>query len=298
MATFSVRGLIRRILAISFIAGTTLGVGGFYLALRSQALADAKVNSRLLVSAASAVRSYTDERVFPVMSQLPSDEFHEETVPSFAAQSVFRRVATEFPDYSYRETALNPTNSADRPTSAEVEIINAFRSNTALAELSGIRDEGGNSLFYLARPIRVKDGKCLSCHGKSDAAPASLIAKFGASNGFGWRMDETVGIQMLSIPVTKELRRAVELALALGLALVGLFGVTYLALTLALERALVRPLVTLSEAAEALSREGEPRLELPQGGATEIARLSNAIKRLRASVENAIRRAMVARRGD
>jgi protein-histidine pros-kinase len=42
--------------------------------------------------------------------------FLPHSVPSFAAQAVLRTVEKEFPDYSYKEAALNPTNPADRAT--------------------------------------------------------------------------------------------------------------------------------------------------------------------------------------
>ena len=61
-------------------------------------------------------------------------------MPAFAAQNVFERVQKVNPAYSYREPALNPTNPNDRPTAVEVELINRFRAEPQLGELTGIRE--------------------------------------------------------------------------------------------------------------------------------------------------------------
>src|SRR5262249_6264191 len=153
--------------------------------------------------------------------QFPAVEFREATVPSFAAQTVYRSVRNRSPAYTYREAALNPTNTEDRATPFEVELINKFRADAALTELTGIRDTENGSVFYLARPIRITGAECLVCHSTPERAPPAMLAKYGSSNGFGWKVNETVGAQTLTVPIEEELRDAVELAtvIAAGLLL-------------------------------------------------------------------------------
>ena len=128
------RRTVRRILFSVFLVALVAGVGGFYLLLQDRALRQAASEARILLTSALAIRGYTAENILPKLSRLPEGEFHEETVPSFAAQTVFRAVARTYRAYTYREPALNPTSPADLATPFEVELIQRFRANRELQE--------------------------------------------------------------------------------------------------------------------------------------------------------------------
>ena len=61
-------------------------------------------------------------------------------------------------------------------------------------------------VFYLAQPIRIEDAECLTCHSSPDRAPRAMLAKFGAVDGFGWKLHDTVGMEILTVPLTEQLR--------------------------------------------------------------------------------------------
>jgi protein-histidine pros-kinase len=288
MTKVSTRGLIRRILLLILVTSLVAGAGGVYTFLRQRALEQAVANARLMLVTAVAVRSYTNDFIVPVLERLPADKFYKMTVPSFAAHSVYRAVQATYPAYTYRESALNPTNPDDRPTSFEVEMINRFRANAQLEELRGVRDSDDGSVFYLSRPIKITQGACLRCHSTPDLAPAAMIAQYGPINGFGWKLDEIIGIQTLTVPVEQELRGAAELAILIAGGLLVVFFVIYWALTLSLDTAVVRPLVALARAAEEASKSSDQRIVLPRAGAEEVQTLADAIERLRVSVLKAI----------
>lgn len=285
----TVRRTVRRILASVFLFALIAGVGGFYLLLQQRALDHAASEARILLTSALAIREYTSDNVLPKLSRLSNDEFHEETVPSFAAQTVFRKVARSYDAYSYREPALNPTSPADLATPFEVELIQRFRNQSGMEETSGIRAAGGEQLFYLARPIRVTQESCLACHSTPDRAPPAMVAKYGSTAGFGWRMGEVVAVQVLTVPVTEAMKGSLELVAMLGLGLALVFTAAYLALTLSLDQTVVRPLQTLSRAATAASQSNDGRLQLPRTGAGEVRDLADAIERLRVSLRKAMR---------
>ncbi|HWL83990.1 MAG TPA: DUF3365 domain-containing protein [Roseomonas sp.] len=283
-----IRRTVSRILVSVFLIGLLAGLGGFYFLLQERALRQAAAEARILLTSALAIRGYTAKNIFPKLSRLPTDEFHEETVPSFGAQTVFRMVASDYGAYTYREPALNPTSRADLATPFEVELIQRFRADAALHELSGVRPTETDRLFYLARPIRVTQEGCLTCHSTPDRAPPAMLAKYGSTNGFGWQMNEVVGAQVLTVPVTEGLKGSLELVGMLGLGLAVIFGVAYVALVLALDTMVIRPLGALSRAAEAASQSHDTRLRLPRAGASEIRSLADAIERLRTSLGKAL----------
>jgi Protein of unknown function (DUF3365) len=281
---------IRLVLIPIFVVVAIVGSGGAYLLLRNDAMTRAAENARFVLNTATAIRAYTQDHVLPDVSKAPTSQFYETSVPAFAAQNVFERVQKMNPAYSYREPALNPTSPNNRPTAVEVELINRFRTDGKLTELTGIRDSQAGWVFYLARPIRITDAACLVCHSTPDKAPPAMIAKYGPSNGFGWKLNETIGIQTLTVPIAEQLKGSVELAVSLAAGLLLVFVVTYFAVAYMLQVTLVRPLRDLTQAAEAASVSVADRAAPVASGMREIRDLGDAIERLRVSLMKALRR--------
>jgi HAMP domain-containing protein len=280
--------VIRLILVLIFVAVLILGAGGGYLLLRGYAIARATEDARLVLNTALAIRAYTQEQVSPELAKAPANEFYDTSVPAFATQSVFARVQKLNPAYTYREPALNPTNPNDRPSAVEIDLINRFRTDPKLEELTGVRDNGAGPVFYLARPIKATE-PCLACHSTPDKAPPAMVAKYGASNGFGWQLGEIVGIQTLTVPIAEELKGSVELAVNLAAGLLLIFVATYLAIRYALQVMLVRPLRELSVAAHDASLSTAARVGMPTSGTSEIQDLAQSIRRLHESLLKALR---------
>ena len=140
----------------------------------------------------------------------------------------------------------------------------------------------------VARPVRITDAQCLTCHSTPERAPPAMLAKYGSANGFGWQLGETVGVQLLTVPVTQQFRNTLELVSILmgGLALI--FAVAYFALTAAMEATVSGPLEKLAAAAEQAGRSTSETPELPFSGAREIRVLAQTIQRLRVSLAKAL----------
>lgn len=288
MSKLDVQGLVTRILLSVFVVALIAGTGGFYVLLRNNALTQAEREARILLSSAQSVRDYTGTALVPKLARLPDTEFHPETVPAHVAQVVFQDVSRNAGAYSYREIALNPTNPADRAAPFEVGLIRQFRGNAQLAEIKGTHDADQGKIFFLAHPIRITDPQCLACHSTPDRAPAAMIAKYGAANGFGWQLGETVGVQLLTVPVSEQLRGTLAFVAVLACGLLVVFFIAYAALTFSLRTMVVAPLRQLDDAAEAASRSIGAELQLPAGAVGEVTRLGEAIRRLRLSLSKAL----------
>jgi protein-histidine pros-kinase len=287
MFNISTNGIVRTVLISSFAIALLMGAGGAYFLLHARAVQRTAAEAGRLLSAATAVRNYTDQHIAPLLRN--NDKFHAETVPAFAAQTVYRTVQEDYPGYIYREPALKPTNPNDLPTPFEVELLNRFRANPDLKELAGVRDDGKGSVYYLARPIKAQES-CLLCHDTPQRAPAAMVAKYGPNNGFGWQLNEVVALQSLTVPAAEELRETGEIAMLLAGGLLLVFLATYFALTLSIESLVVRPLRSLARAAEAASLGNDTGAALPASGAQEIQSIAAAIERLRTSLTKALKR--------
>jgi Protein of unknown function (DUF3365) len=140
--------------------------------------------------------------------ELLDNEFHPQSVPAFAATEIFAYLREKFPDYFYKEATLNPTNPRDRATDWESDVVNQFRGDSARAEFIGTRDSSTGTALFLSRPIKVNNVSCLECHSTPDKAPAEMIKLYGGDNGFGWKLNDIIGAQIVSVPVSVPVRMA------------------------------------------------------------------------------------------
>jgi hypothetical protein len=140
--------------------------------------------------------------------ELLDTEFHPQSVPAFAATEIFGYLREKFPNYFYKEATLNPTNPRDRATDWETDIVNQFRGETGPSEMSATRDTPNGISLFLARPIKVNNVSCLECHTTADKAPVEMIKLYGTANGFGWKLDDIIGAQIVSLPLSIPLQLA------------------------------------------------------------------------------------------
>ena len=245
-------------------------------------------NARIMMAAANAIRNYTATDLVPLMPLERDGKFVPQTVPAFAAQKNFREIQAAFAGFSYREAALNPTNLSDRAQDWEADIINMFRNDAARQEVIIERDTMTGPALYLAHPIVVKEEACLACHSAPPAAPASMIHDYGSANGFGWKMNETIGAQILSIPMTLTLKLAHDAYISFLITLVAVFAVVAIVLNVLLHYLVIAPVKRVSAMADAVSLGHEDVETYIKPGKDEISSLSVSFNRMRHSLDHAM----------
>ena len=278
---------------LAIFTAFTVGFVGAGLFLHSlfveQARGQVLQNARIMMSAANAIRSYTIHEVQPVLGSEVNGRFLAISVPSFAAQTNFKQVQTGFPDYSYKEAALNPTNPLDRTTDWEADFVNSFRHQSTLGEMIAERDTPSGRSLNLARPLVVRDAACLSCHSTPDHAPAAMTKVYGTANGFGWQLNETIGAQIVSVPMSVPLHEAQTLFLTFMGILLGVFLAIMVLLNALLHFTIVRPVKKVAAVADAVSLGNLEAEEYEKPGNDEISSLSVSFNRMRRSLESALK---------
>ncbi len=101
------------ILAGCFVLGLAVSSLIFYQVSRNEAIEQLQSQIDVMRSQALSVRKYTSEEIQPLLADQSAVQFLPQTVPSFSAQTVFRSFRDRFPDFFYKEAALNPTNPSD-----------------------------------------------------------------------------------------------------------------------------------------------------------------------------------------
>ena len=251
---------------------------------REQVLGEA----RLVMEAALAVRGYTVDKVRPHLIDRMDRQFLPQTVPAFAATETLNEMRKKYSNYAYKEATLNPTNLRDRPADWEADLIHSFRNDGGREEITGQRETPTGPVLYIAHPIRIESPACLQCHSTPDAAPPSMIRIYGSANGFGWKLDEVVGAQVVSVPMSVPLEKAAQAFRTFMISLAAVFAAVFVVLNLLLSWLIIRPVSRMSAAADKISTGDFDQPEFAETGNDEVAVLARSFNRMRRSLEKAM----------
>ena len=278
-------------LLVVFISGILMSGVALSRLLNYTAEAELTSKALMLMETMNSVRQYTVDEVRPELEDRSEIEFLPETVPSYSAHTVFNTLQAN-PDYEeffYKEAVLNPTNLKDWADDFEESLVTAFRQPDSPPDIEGFRQVPGSSLYYIARPIQIKQEACLSCHSTPDRAPQSMIDLYGTEHGFGWELNEIVGTQMISVPAQTVFNTARQSLLITLAVFAGVFAIAILLVNLWLKRYVVRPLNRMAATAEAVST-GDTQAEFIKRSEDEVGNLTDSFNRMRLSLQMAMQR--------
>ncbi|WP_019506163.1 DUF3365 domain-containing protein [Pleurocapsa sp. PCC 7319] len=245
----------------------------------------------LIIETMNSVRNYTSSQVKPELaSRLASEEyFIPETVPAYSAREVFEglRKQPEYQNFLYKEATLNPTNPRDKADQFETEITQRFRQNEQLKEKTGFRTDGNGKFYYIARPLAIKKASCLECHDTPERAPANLVSTYGSEHGFGWKLNEIVASQIVSVPARNVYQAARQLQLSV-LSIVGMIFLIAIALiNLFLKSAIIQPVKKMALLSNKIST-GDLDLQFNHNSKDEIGSLAKSLNRMVESLKMAL----------
>jgi protein-histidine pros-kinase len=257
--------------------------------LHDNARAEVERNARLMMETALAIRAYTVSQIKPHLDPMLAEQFLPQTVPAYAATETLNELRKNHPEYAYKEATLNPTNPRDRAADWEADLVTSFRNAEGVKELTGERDTPTGRHMYIARPIQITNPACLACHTTPSVAPASMVKVYGEANGFGWKLNEIIGAQVVSVPMTVPVANADRAFTTFMASLVGVFLFVMVALNVMLEWLIIRPVARLSAAADRISTGDFTVPEFRDHGRDEVSVLGASFNRMRRSLETAMR---------
>jgi protein-histidine pros-kinase len=285
--------LIKFNLIYILVMALGVGISGYISRdlLQRHAQEEVLNSARQLMESALAVRNYTATQITKLLETQMKYEFLPQSVPSFSATEVLStvRARTDYKEFAYKEATLNPTNPRDRAEGWEVDIVNQFRNNAELKEFVGQRDTPAGRSLYVARPVRITNPACLQCHSSVDAAPKTMVDKYGPANGFGWNLNEVVSAQIMSVPMELPLKRAEQTFKVFIGSLIGVFVGVGIVLNVMIWLIVVRPVTQLSALADRVSQGDLEAPEFARKSRDEIGILADSFARMRASVVQAMK---------
>jgi HAMP domain-containing protein len=277
------------VLLLVFVVGFLATGYISYRLLQRNAKQEIVENARIMMEAALAVRGYTNTQIKPLLDTQLKYSFLPQSVPAYSANQYFGQLHKKFPDYTYKEATLNPTNPSDRATDWETDIVSKFQQSPEKTELVGERDTPDGRMMYMARPIIIKDEACLYCHDTAERAPHTMIDRYGTANGFGWKLSDVIGAQVVSAPMQLPIQRARNAFAVFMTSLAGVFATIFLSLNALLVMLVIRPVTHLSKIADEVSMGNMDVPEFQLTGKDEIAGLSRSLSRMRKSMVKAIK---------
>ncbi|MFN5892215.1 MAG: DUF3365 domain-containing protein [Dolichospermum sp.] len=276
----------------------------YYNILHRNAENEINTQANLLISTVDAIRKYNADRVTPLLKEQSEEKMLIEALPSVAAAKVFdifTNAAYKYGEYRYRNAMINPTNIKDKATENEIKIIEKLREQYKpegknIAEGYLTMNEKNNRYFYTARPIIIQKSQtsCLSCHTSLKESPQSLQALYQkgvytGNNGFGWELNKVIGTKIIYVPADKVDKIAKQNFLIILGTFMAIFAISISLVNLWLKQHIVRPLNQITQVAESVSL-GDMDANFENESKDEIGRLADAFRRVKTTLEIAIKR--------
>jgi HAMP domain-containing protein len=288
---FTIAKKVNFLLLLTLIIGLTMS--GIVLSniLRQKIETETTSKAELLLSTMLSVRDYTTEQINPLLApQLISvTNFLPQTVPSFSAHKVFAKLKENpnYANFSYKEAAINPTNLKDKADGFETQLVTNFRADNTKQRITGYISSPVKS-FYIAKPIQIKKSSCLVCHSVPQAAPASMINSYGKENGFGWKLNEIIGTQVIYVPSEELVHENFTSLLLVLMTILAAFSIALFAINTLISKTIVRPLNRMIKVANEVSQ-GNMNVEFPSvNSKDEIGNLSKSFIRMKHSLQLSI----------
>lgn len=275
---------INLILSATFLLGLSVVGVNSYLLTQDSALQQVTDQAELIMLEALAVRSYTVNEIRPLLNQNTDGKFHPQTVPTYSATQIANLLRESRPNYGYKEAVFNPTNPRDKATPAEEQIIKQFIADPDLTKLIGSQEIDGVKKLYIAYPIRIINPKCLACHSTPEQSPAAMRKIYGDTGGYGWKLNEVVGAQMVVVPYSLPAELARKTFYSFLVSLVAIFLVLYLVINITIRKLVLTPVSRLTRMADEVSNGNLKSAEIKVSGKDELAEMSAAFNRMRRRV--------------
>jgi HAMP domain-containing protein len=277
---------------LSLLATIAIGCTSYVLS-RQNALADAKSKGEMLFNYIEASGTFFGKYQRPLVDELLVDK--ERFIPELMSRFVVKRMEYDIfaetqKGYQFKQATIDPLWPDNKADANELEIIEYFANNPNVKDKEGIIEKDGEQFFYAAKPVAVDKPFCLDCHSDPALAPKEQREIYGTENGYNWKMNEMVGTSMIYISVSEALATARASALKIFLIGIGSLLVTIACIWVFFDRAVVGPIVRLSETSKNISIGKNLCDSVHSDAKDEIGVLANSIDRLRISVNKLLKR--------
>ncbi|WP_392531142.1 DUF3365 domain-containing protein [Nostoc sp. C117] len=259
--------------------------------LQGRAQNEVASQAQILIQMVNAVRDYTQNRIDPLLEPRLdiNPTFMPEVVPTFSSKEVFEnfRKKPEYKNFFHKDATLNPTNLADKADNFESQLVERFRNDSNNREITGFRNLPEGEVFFIARPLRITQQKCLRCHSTPDQAPKTQLATYGSENGFGWQLNQIVSAQVISVPSEDIFANAKRTWILIMGLLITIFAIIIFLINFLIKKTVIQRIRRIERIAQKVST-GDMSADFEEISNDEIGGLAEAFNRMKASLKIAL----------
>lgn len=264
--------------------------------LQKRAQNEVASQAQILIEMVNAVRNYTQNRIVPLLEARlkTSPTFIPEVIPTFSSKEVFEnfRKKPEYKNFFHKDATLNPTNLAAQADKFETQLVERFRNDSKIKEITGFSNLPEGEVFYIARPLKITQDKWLRCHSTPDRAFKSQLANYGSENGFGWQLNQIVSAQIISVPSEDIFANAKQTwTLVMGL-LIAIFAFVVFLINFLIKKYVIQRIRKIEKIAQKVSV-GDMSADFEESSKDEIGGLAEAFNRMKASLKMAMEMLLV-----
>ncbi|MCC5631561.1 c-type heme family protein [Nostoc sphaeroides] len=259
--------------------------------LQGRAQNEVASQAEILIQMVNAVRNYTQNRIIPLLEARvdTNPTFIPEVIPTFSAKEVFEnfRKNPEYSNFFHKDATLNPTNLADKADSFETQLVERFRNEPNTLEITGFRTLSEGEVFYIARPLKITEQRCLRCHSTPDKAPKSQLITYGLENGYGWQLNDIVSAQIVSVPSEDIFTNAKRTWIWIMGLLIAIFAIVLFLINFLIKKYVIQRIRRIEKIAQKVSI-GDMNADFEESSKDEIGGLAEAFNRMKASLKIAM----------
>lgn len=253
--------------------------------MKEHALREAQDKAQVILDSRLAVHTYFSHQLKPTLFDFAAanapelgEQFEAVWMSSTYAVREMEKYFKSLHDisYYYKEAAIDARHPDNEADALEREFIERLNQDEDLHVLSETRIFEGEPYFTVLQRGETMEATCLRCHSEPESAPQGLVEAYGSERSFNRTEGEVVSAVSIRIPLdaayTSVNQLTLQLAIAFGTVLVGLFCVT----VILNKRWIFDPLGYLRDKAQAIATDpahlGE-QITPPKG--TELVDLAN-----------------------
>lgn len=277
--------------ALTSIAVVAIGAASYKFSVKI-AMSDAREKGNIIFNYINAQRDFfRHEQRALILELVEKDRFYPELMSGFVVtRATWDRFKTSMPGYMFKQATIDPLWPDNKADQDELAIIDYFAKNSEAKRKEGRIHKAGEEYYFIAEPSKVDAKSCLVCHGDPKDAPKDQIEIYGTTNGYHWKLGDTVACFIVYIPIKQAMGTAVQSAgilvsIGAGAVLLALLGIGGF-----LSRSVVSPILALSQRAEEISLGKNLDEKIDLGTRDEIGMLAQSVNRLRISVQKMLER--------
>jgi methyl-accepting chemotaxis protein len=272
------------ILLLIFLFTLPVMTTTLYYFFRQNAMREVADKAAITMQSMESLRKYVGKELRPMVTrELPGKFIVEGASGFYVLRKVSYNLQEVQPNYIYKQASDNPLAKENRADFYETTLLVEFGRNPKLKELTGIRNDTPEPLYYIARPVVVDRDECMKCHGNVNNAPKEQVERYGAASGYNYAMNSVVGANIIYVPASVPMAIAKRSTIIVAVAFTVLFFLIFIIINILIRRSILHPIERFVRSAEQVSK-GKFDNTFDVDTEDELKTLADAFSRLKTSI--------------